>query len=730
MNQYILSFCMKRYNRTKTPCVFLDSIKYLSQKVLEPAFSHQVQMCTLLLLSNLAEPEWKMVVCQNKLLNTVWCESQGKKEMHKSGNVSGSLKTCLTNQIAMQGACLTFHSQENRSHAKCKDHFLNYFSIKPETFYPILVAISAPLPPFVTKNLDLSLNLHQFSFKSQIQKVIHEVTLPPVNITHSVFMFTSGKKVLSFTLNIFVCDAGTYISATLLCDGKHDCPVHHSDEKHPLCKLQSVINGKQFMDNDPHRLLQHKAKSHGHFHCNNKQNTVIKEAWINDLVPDCGTGNEDESTLVNLLKYGMAVTCTKPHQISCREGHSQCFEMTDICKYNLDKFNHLTPCRNGGNIQECKEFQCTSSFKCESSFCIPWRYVCDGKWDCPLGYEESWVPICGANSFCRGMIKCTGTKHLCIHLLNACDEHPDCPRGEDELLCSSQSLTCPRGCECTSLLLKCDGDGTIGKFPTNYNFLLVAFHSSNNILLQSSLLSFPQSVYFSISFQNIDSSCNLTFPVNLIWFALEFTNKTLLSQNCIANHQNLTVIELAKNEIASVHSHSFSTLLLLKSVNLSRNPIPALPKVLFWKTPKMTTLSLIHTQILFVHHETLLGLSLSTVATSSYHICCLVQSCTVCTAEIPWYVSCSDLLPNKQLQCMFGSVTLLILLLNGLSFWNHIQRNKDNKTYSLTVQLVNFSDVLYSVYLCIILTADITYRGKFLVFEYLWKSSLSCLLAL
>ena len=27
-------------------------------------------------------------------------------------------------------------------------------------------------------------------------------------------------------------------------------------------------------------------------------------------------------------------------------------------------------------------------FKCPGYHCIPWSYVCDGKWDCPHGYDE------------------------------------------------------------------------------------------------------------------------------------------------------------------------------------------------------------------------------------------------------------------------------------------------------------------------------------------------------
>ena len=38
-------------------------------------------------------------------------------------------------------------------------------------------------------------------------------------------------------------------------------------------------------------------------------------------------------------------------------------------------------------------------FKCSSSYCIPWSYVCDSKWDCPEGDDEQ----CEGNSTCSEM---------------------------------------------------------------------------------------------------------------------------------------------------------------------------------------------------------------------------------------------------------------------------------------------------------------------------------------
>ena len=81
--------------------------------------------------------------------------------------------------------------------------------------------------------------------------------------------------------------------------------------------------------------------------------------------------------------------------MACLKGHSKCFNLTDICIYQLNANKYMTPCRNGCHLQSCKNFECNMKFKCTESYCIPWTYVCDGKWDCSEGDDELENPACG-----------------------------------------------------------------------------------------------------------------------------------------------------------------------------------------------------------------------------------------------------------------------------------------------------------------------------------------------
>ena len=108
---------------------------------------------------------------------------------------------------------------------------------------------------------------------------------------------------------------------------------------------------------------------------------------------------------------------------------------SSICILKFDAHHHLVPCRNCGHIQNCKSLQCNMMFKCRYSYCIPWNYVCDGKWDCPEGNNELKNLVCGKVLTCIHMYKCKGIPNMCIHIGNICDHKKDCPSGDDKLFC-------------------------------------------------------------------------------------------------------------------------------------------------------------------------------------------------------------------------------------------------------------------------------------------------------
>ena len=157
------------------------------------------------------------------------------------------------------------------------------------------------------------------------------------------------------------------------------------------------------------------------------------------------------------------------------KGHIVCFNLTDICSYRLNEDNNIIPCRTGGHLENCAKFECNMKFKCPDSYCVPWSYVCDGKWDCAFGEDEVINTVCGGEVICEKMFKCRNQQHRCISIGNVCNNEVDCPYYDGESFCELKLIQCPESCSCLIFAITC--------FKLSYNMSL--FHHSNTYLAVS-----------------------------------------------------------------------------------------------------------------------------------------------------------------------------------------------------------------------------------------------------
>ncbi len=345
--------------------------------------------CTALSVENVANPHWISVDCDEKLLLEVACQTYNDNNAFSSQHttVFAEKKVCPRDCIVSLGKCFNFQWNIDDNSSEC------FGQVDP--FLDLLYSVrSSKFPPFFVPSNDT------ISF----QRYVNVHTLHPVsteNISGAFCIVPQSWLFLNFYQNIFQCNDKSLISAQYVCDEKPDCPgPETTDEKHcqctslsnvtKMCQFVTVSSEKKkcsplFENTIDGRCVPYREKSllsttvsethtEGQmYHCTNGM--LIHAERQDDLVTDCQPTGEDE----HILRRTIFHPCAFGYQIPCREGHSKCFNVSQICTYTLSIEGHLRPCRTGEHLQECKNFECNGMFKCPNYYCVPWHYTCDGK---------------------------------------------------------------------------------------------------------------------------------------------------------------------------------------------------------------------------------------------------------------------------------------------------------------------------------------------------------------
>lgn len=383
--------------------------------------------CFFMDVTNLAQPYWSSIPCDNELLGDVVCQYDQRCILGPPKFSLPHLDICSPEQILNNTQCFTvvwtnasfcnsscsaIADRTTMTRADSFKGFVNQFAF-------LLWASSIHLTPLVVQESNLSLLLKYDKF---LQK--YELSDMYQSLQVSAFRVFSRK---SFHSNpgdmIFSCPDHVFISVQFVCDGHSDCPNGDTDEQFCNCSQKMYQYPKYFETNgackpvfqkmlenksaefiasklDTSTLVAHSKK----FRC--QDGSEIDFYLVDDLVADCGTAAEDEQVLINLAPEAQSKHCSVQSMIPCLSGHIICYHIFQLCSFTLNFNGHLSPCRSGGHLQSCTHFECNLRFKCPNSYCIPWHYVCDGKTDCTFFHDESDVCL---KTHC-GVHKCTSVQ--------------------------------------------------------------------------------------------------------------------------------------------------------------------------------------------------------------------------------------------------------------------------------------------------------------------------------
>ena len=714
--------------------------------------------CTLMLLSNLAEPEWISISCSERLLFFVLCVKENKT----ADKNSLTFKTtdlsywCNRTDILVKGNCFSFIWGRNTNHKTTlcqafQSRHVNYKETKHLEHIFYAISPSKFLPKILLYKDSYGLYAIGIYWAFNRVKVQHfNMSISSISASH---LCKARKQKRDLKRIIFVCENGMFILFMYVCDGFSDCPDNdQSDEIDCNCNNTMQLLNRNYSNTYdtlteklncfPLYFKTKDGKCRKHYSesslpvINSKKlalsfkcltGKVIDGSLFNDLIPDCGQYAEDEPLLKSILLSKPLSSLCKPFEIPCIDGHQKCYNFSDICIFKLSDFGHLMPCRNGANLQNCTMFECNMMYKCQDSYCIYWNYVCDGKWDCPNGDDEIRKPACGKQGNCMSMYKCKGQNMICIELGNICDGIMHCLYGDDEMFCNLMNVICPLDCQCLLYAIVCQNiDHKIlitiedNKF-TSVFLLNCSLTTIDKNIQSSTILKLPKN--------RIKEICVQKYFNTVQYLDLSFNSVEKVKRHCFSGYIYLTVVNVKYNKITHLFTESFYNLLFLTVLDLSNNPIVSISSSSLKNLPTVTLLNLSRITYKKIRIDLFETIKPSLVViNTNYYFSCISPVNSFCSLYPPWYISCSGILPNNLLKLFLLSILILIFCLNMTSILIHLTKFWSQKRFIVIAIGINVNDIFFAVYLFIIMAVD-NFVEKVMFFSGEWKSHFLCFAA-
>ncbi len=464
-----------------------------------------------------------------------------------------------------------------------------------------------------------------------------------------------------------------------------------------------------------------------YFSCSD--NLTIKEDLMNDLIVDCKESTEDEPIYIALLRNFTFHQCDEYGHIPCLHGHSLCFNISEICTFELTIFGLLTPCRTGSHLESCKHFECNFHFKCPESYCIAWFLVSDGKWDCPFGQDEN--EVLDKGTACTYLLKCHSAS-ICIHPENICDEKPHCPFADDEQMCFSISHACPKQCHCFNLALSCIAvfltDIHVGKF--NLRSLHIVDCRNVSLGIFGPITWLANANFTQNKLTDICNSMN-QFP-NVV--SLDFRKNFVfqIGSKCFHGLKDLKWIIACGNQIRNIKVKSFTNLQSLRYIDISHNFLWQLDSNIFHDVSHRITIKLSSNLLHDSEIAIIEKMCLNYLITDDPTFCCITPPETTCFLNLLLHqhtTSCSQLLPTICMKIVCALVLTVLVTWNFSTLLVHCETRYNQRMYNTIVGTVSIGHILSGVYLTFLFVVDRYWQKQFVLKQISWTRNTMCLLA-
>ena len=690
----------------------IKKLKKISQKYIQP---QKNKKCTLMLLTNLGEPEWISINCYDQIIGDILCMVPRNVDLLVNNSQKADLFVFKNPCVLINGKCYLFSYVFQNDTLGYKN-----LTITSSTFIDLEHLVTAINGEFLPFHNQFTLTVYcKITNKWRFQKV----TEP-----HKGLHVTSiqGSPYIKYE-NIFECEHGIFIAYVFVCDGKQDCPGYVAfDEMACTCKNKVIISNKC-----KYVFSNSGMKTCSQFYMTMKDGTCSLYSLFNRKNKRITNQKSNSSgSFKSIFKPNSKLTCQDNGQLSCRCAYTNCYNIAEICTYRLDENNLLSPCVNGEHIVNCRDIQCNMKFKCPQFYCIPWSYICDGKWDCPGGFDEVKELGCGVQRHCKNMFKCANSQ-ACIHVSDVCNGLKDCPSNDDEYLCSLIGLICLPLCMCLGSAIKCYNISSENYLTSvlPYNILFCIY--SDLVFLNTLLKMLKLPTALSLTYNNLRHVCQMLPGLGKA-FVLDFGFNQIehIRQDCFKNGYQITSIKLNDNLISIFYKAVLLQVINLNYLDLSNNFIINLFSDSHLVVDDLEILSIKNNTLSKISDSIFNNFNLKILITDKYFLCCKLPFHSTCTSVRLWFESCKHLLLQRYLTLYAFCFSVLLVFSNVFAtFVQKIFHRRGKENYGVFQYVaisVNFIDFTWGIYLIILVICDLLFENNFIFLESLWKSSFIC----
>ncbi|XP_019647135.1 PREDICTED: relaxin receptor 1-like [Branchiostoma belcheri] len=208
---------------------------------------------------------------------------------------------------------------------------------------------------------------------------------------------------------------------------------------------------------------------------------------------------------------------------------------------------------------------------------------------------------------------------------------------------------------------------------------------------------------------------------------IDYNSISVLEKGVFDQMFSLKDLSLAGNKISHLPSDFFRSLQHLNSLNLSFNPFSEFKEGLFDGLGNLTSLDLKGITIKNINRRMFKDLtSLDHIYFSKFRYCFLAPHVRNCEPKTDGLSSFEDLLANVVLRMSVWVIAIVTCLGNTAVMIGRTVMKQENKVHSLFIKNLCASDFIMGVYLLVIATKDMMFRGEYHRHTHAWTNSLGC----